>query len=118
MSKTVFVYPRNTDHGRLKPEESILLTLPEDQQRIFTAYLAFFKGKIFIGEIVFRRWLSEVHEIFPEVPYDIIVRIAAESFGFHSWREMLSRRCTLEMFQTRRSKLGLTRVRKSVSPKS
>lgn len=101
----ILVFPRNLDSGRLKIEEGTLDIFSKEEQAVILKYLEFFKGKVFIPETVLYRWLEELHEALPAADRRGLRRVAGEGLGYRGWRPLLARRCTLEMFQTRRRKL-------------
>lgn len=101
----MLVFPRNLDHGRLKPEEGTLAVFSKEQQQVILKFTAYFKGKIYIPEAVLHRWLEELTEAIPTADRRALRRIAGEGLGYHGWRSLLNHRCTLEMFNVRRRKL-------------
>lgn len=101
----ILVFPRNLDHGRLKTEEGTLAVFSKEDQEVILKFTRYFKGKVHIPETVLHRWLEELQEALPNADRRALRRVAGEGLGYRGWRPLLNRRCTLEMYLTRRRKL-------------
>lgn len=99
------VFPRNLDSGRLKADEGTLGVFSKPEQDVILKFTHYFKGKVYIPETVLHRWLEELQDALPNSDRRALRRIAGEALGYRGWRPLLNRRCTLEMYLTRRRKL-------------